>query len=124
MLALKDILKAVAPKEKVERKQTLIAVAEEQINWNLQDKSEIMYHLPLTKYQLYWLKWRIIVHLRCYNQFEWSEMKDVLEIILKQLEGEWEKCHQPSIDAPIASPTIPQTQPSPVDTVCITSGTS
>ena len=43
--------------------------------------------LVLSRYQLYWLKWRMIVHLRSYEAMEWSEMKEVLEQVIKLIEG-------------------------------------
>ena len=116
---LKEIFKSIGVKEKAERKDTLLAVAEENIQWTYEDKTKIAGVLPLTKYQLHWLMWRIRVHLRSYEQIEWSEMKDVLTDILKLLEGEWEKC-QLSTVAPIAKETLPQETSHPlllVDTV-------
>ena len=96
----KEILKAIGAKEKPERKDALCRIAEEAINWSLEDKTETICHIGLTKYQLHWLMWRIKVHLRSYEPMEWSEMKQVLEQILVMLEKEWEKCQQPSTAAP------------------------
>jgi hypothetical protein len=92
MFDLKLILKDLQVKEKPERKATLLSVAQEDIKWNYEDKTVNIATLSMTKYQLYWLMWRVRVHLRSYDAMEWSEMKDVLTIILKQLEGEWERC--------------------------------
>jgi hypothetical protein len=44
------------------------------------------HQLTLSEYQRYWLYWRLVVHLRSYEQYEWSEMKEALQTIIKQLE--------------------------------------
>lgn len=92
MFDLKSILKDIKVEEKAERKRALIGIVEENIVWSGADKLEPIIHLSLTKYQLYWLMWRVRVHLKSYEHFEWSEMKDVLEVILAKLEEEWTKC--------------------------------
>jgi hypothetical protein len=117
---LKDVLKAIEVKEKPERKDTLIAVAEEHIIWTHDDKTKIIATLPMTKYQLHWLMWRIRVHLRSYEAFEWSEMKDVLTVILKQLEEEWDKCQ--STAAPNVKENLVNGTPSTVDFVLTSPG--
>lgn len=103
MFDLKSLLKEVGAKEKTERRGALIAIAEEDIKWLPQDKTEIMCHIGLTKYQLYWLMWRVRVHLKSYEHFEWSEMKDVLQIVLTMLETEWQKCQSSSAPSVVES---------------------
>lgn len=57
--------------------------------WTEDDKTKVWHDLALTRYEHYWLMWRLRVHLRSYEQVEWSEMKDVLTKILTRLEKEW-----------------------------------
>ena len=40
--------------EKTEKKDVLLKVAEEHINWSYADKTEIVANIGLTKYQLHW----------------------------------------------------------------------
>lgn len=104
MFNLRDVLKAVEAKEKPERKDALLAIAEEDVKWSYGDKNDYVITVLMTKYELHWLMWRVRVHLRSYDAMEWSEMKDVLTTILKRLEGEWSRC-QPSTVALIAKET-------------------
>lgn len=53
--------------------------------WSHEDKLP-SYSLPLSEYERRWLVTRIQVHLRSYEHYEWSEMKDVLQTVLKRLE--------------------------------------
>lgn len=53
--------------------------------WKPEDK-ELRHQLALSNYDLYWLYWRLVVHLRSYEQYEWSEMKDALNSIVQRLE--------------------------------------
>ena len=106
MFDLKSLLKEVGAKEKTERKEALTGIAEEAIKWSTEDKTKVICSLNLTKYQLYWLMWRIKVHLKSYEHFEWSEMKDVLQSVLVMLEGEWSKCQSSS------APSVAESSPS------------
>lgn len=54
--------------------------------WLPEDKLP-SYSLPLSEYERSWLVTRIQVHLRSYEHYEWSEMKDVLQTVLKRLEA-------------------------------------
>ena len=54
--------------------------------WSPEDKLP-SYSLPLSEYERSWLVTRIQVHLRSYEHYEWSEMKDVLQTVLKRLEA-------------------------------------
>lgn len=53
--------------------------------WSPEDKLP-SYSLPLSEYERSWLVTRIQVHLKSYEHYEWSEMKDVLQTVLKRLE--------------------------------------
>ena len=54
--------------------------------WSPEDKLP-SYSLPLSEYERRWLVTRMQVHLRSYEHYEWSEMKDVLQTVLKRLEA-------------------------------------
>lgn len=54
--------------------------------WSPEDKLP-SYSLPLSEYERSWLVTRIQVHLKSYEHYEWSEMKDVLQTVLKRLEA-------------------------------------
>lgn len=45
---------------------------------------QISLSLPLSRYELHWLHWRLVVHLRSYEALEWSEMKEVLQCLVKR----------------------------------------
>lgn len=115
MFDLKDILKNIGAKEKTERKAALVSIAEEEIRWTVSDKTDVLCTINLTKYQLYWLMWRIRVHLKSYENFEWSEMKDVLQSVLTMVEGEWSKCQ--STSAQSVGVNIASTKETTVDSV-------
>ena len=53
--------------------------------WKPEDK-ELRHKLELSNYDLHWLYWRLVVHLRSYEQYEWSEMKEALNSIVQRLE--------------------------------------
>jgi hypothetical protein len=107
MFDLRSILKDLNVKEKPERKAVLLSVADEDIKWSYDDKTLNIATLQMTKYELYWLMWRIRVHLRSYEATDWSEMKDILTVILKRLEEEWSRCQ--FTDAPSAKESSPST---------------
>jgi hypothetical protein len=52
--------------------------------WSVEDKQPSL-SLALSKYEAYWLWWRLKVHLRTYENFEWSEMKEVLECLIQRI---------------------------------------
>lgn len=54
--------------------------------WRPEDKQP-SHTLILSEYERHWLACRIQVHLKSYELFEWSEMKAVLQEILKRLEA-------------------------------------
>ena len=54
--------------------------------WKPEDKLP-SHVLELSEYERSWLVTRIAVHLRSYEHYEWSEMKDVLQTVLKRLEA-------------------------------------
>ena len=53
--------------------------------WSAADK-EPSIDLNLSRYEAYWLWWRLNVHLKTYEAMEWSEMKEVLQCLMKRLE--------------------------------------
>lgn len=53
--------------------------------WKPEDKLP-SHVLELSEYERTWLITRIQVHLKSYEHYEWSEMKDVLQSVLKRLE--------------------------------------
>lgn len=68
-------------------------------SWSAADK-EPSINLPLSKYEAYWLWWRLKVHLKSYEALEWCEMKEVLQCLMKRLET-----HSKSISEPSTTPT-------------------
>jgi hypothetical protein len=52
--------------------------------WKPEDRLPSM-TLELSRYEAYWLYWRIKVHLRSYEAMEWSEMKEVLECLITKI---------------------------------------
>ena len=53
--------------------------------WSAEDKAPGYINLPLSKYEAYWLWWRLRVHLKSYYMVEWSEMKEVLECLIQRI---------------------------------------
>jgi hypothetical protein len=52
--------------------------------WSPEDKQPFI-QLSLSKYEAYWLWWRLKVHLKTYEHFEWCEMKEVLECLITRI---------------------------------------
>ena len=67
--------------------------------WSAADKEASM-TLNLSRYEAYWLWCRLEVHLRSYEAVEWSEMKEVLQCVLKKIE---------TISTPISEAIIMET---------------
>lgn len=61
------------------------------------------HQLTLSEYERHWLYWRLVVHLRSYEQYEWSEMKEALQGIITKLEvlknGNAQTDHQTGSDS-------------------------
>lgn len=52
--------------------------------WSVEDKLPSL-QLELSRYEAHWLWWRLKVHLKSYESMEWSEMKEVLECLMKRI---------------------------------------
>jgi hypothetical protein len=83
---LNDILNEIGKSTEPSRPRPDLAIAP---RWTEADKQK-SFSLQLSKYELYWLMWRIEVHLRSYEDTEWSEMKDVMMGLLKELKEIWD----------------------------------
>jgi len=82
---LGDILDSLKSERRpLEASQGLADPLEDTITWTEADKQPCIM-LPLSKYEAHWLYWRLKVHLRSYEAMEWSEMKEVLECLVKRI---------------------------------------
>lgn len=54
--------------------------------WSAADK-EPSIELNLSRYEAYWLWWRLSVHLKTYEALEWSEMKGVIQCLIQKIES-------------------------------------
>ena len=89
-MSLEDILSELkaerpAPSPSWEPGHAPWGILDRDHKWSAADKEASM-SLSLSKYEVYWLWCRLEVHLRSYEAMEWSEIKEVLQCLIKRLE--------------------------------------